>query len=100
MPDLPADCCPPRHADQSERWANLHSVVTVRNIAGILRRDPHRRHWERDLVDHLVLLRQLQGDEPLAEALAEVKSDFPNLASDEVVRAAGLESILTREASR
>jgi hypothetical protein len=45
------------------------------------------RHWERDLVDHLVWLMVLQADEPLDGALAELKRDFPALPSDEAVRA-------------
>jgi hypothetical protein len=44
------------------------------------------RHWERDLVDHLLLLMVLEGDEPLDAALAELKSDFPSLPTEEVVR--------------
>ncbi len=45
------------------------------------------RHWERDLVDHLVLLLLLEGDEPLDEALRDVKETFPSLPTDEAVRA-------------
>jgi hypothetical protein len=52
------------------------------------------RHWERDLVDHLLLLMVLEGDEPLDDALAELKSDFPSLPSEEAVRANRLESTL------
>jgi hypothetical protein len=45
------------------------------------------RYWERDLVDHLVWLMLLQADEPLEDALSELKVDFPSLPSEEVVRA-------------
>jgi hypothetical protein len=45
------------------------------------------RHWERDLVDHLVWLMLLEADEPLKDALAELKVDFPSLPSEEAVGA-------------
>jgi hypothetical protein len=45
------------------------------------------RHWERDLVDHLVLLLLVEGDEPLDEALRDVKESFPSLPTEEALRA-------------
>jgi hypothetical protein len=54
------------------------------------------RHWERDLVDHLVLLMTLTGDEPLDAALATLKSEFPSLPSDEAVRSGSLATTLPR----
>ena len=55
------------------------------------------RHWERDLVDHLVLLMMVAGDEPLDAALETLKSEFPSLPSDEAVRSGRLATMRPRQ---
>jgi len=54
------------------------------------------RHWERDLVDHLVLLMMVAGDEPLDTAIETLKTEFPSL-SDEAVRSGRLAAMLPRQ---
>ena len=41
-------------------------------------------------MDHLVLLLFLEGEEPLEDALRDVKESFPRLPTDEAVRAGWL----------
>jgi hypothetical protein len=55
------------------------------------------RHWERDLVDHLVLLMMLAGDAPLEAAIETLKTEFPTLPSDEAVRSGRLGAMLPRQ---
>ena len=40
-----------------------------------------KKRWERDLVDHLLLLKQVQAERPLTvdEALDELKRELPGL---------------------
>jgi hypothetical protein len=57
------------------------------------------RHWERDLVDHLVLLLLVEGDEPLDEALRDVKETFPSLPTEEAVRAGRFSRLTARDGS-
>jgi hypothetical protein len=54
------------------------------------------RHWERDLVDHLVLLMMVAGDEPPDAAVETVKNEFPTLPSDAAVRSGRLAAMLSR----